>query len=98
MRQLVALNPPKKRSHLELITEILNNARTGRTKTPLMSKVGMSYRQFNHYLELLNRTGLLESNKGLYQTTPKGITFVKEYKTLLTVLLAEDYRIEPTHS
>jgi predicted transcriptional regulator len=90
MRQTLAVNSRKKRSHLELIAEILDTARIGRTKTTIMCKAGMSYRQFKHYLEFLNQAGLLESNEGVYQTTAKGVAFVKEYKTLVMVLLTED--------
>lgn len=83
MRPLEVPNPLRKRSHLQLIVEILENAKTGSTKTRIMGKVGMSYRQLNEYLEFLSCKGLIESNKGVYHTTSKGVTFVKGYKALL---------------
>jgi predicted transcriptional regulator len=83
LRSHVTSNLSKKRSNLQLIAEILENAKIGSAKTSLMCKVGMSYPQFNEYLEFLNSKGLIESNEGVYQTTSKGVAFVKEYKTLL---------------
>jgi predicted transcriptional regulator len=88
MRPPVASNPSRRRNHLQLIAEILENAKTGRTKTFIMWKVGMNHHQVNEYLEFLNRKGFIKSNKGVFQTTSKGLIFVKDYKTLLSVLLA----------
>lgn len=83
----VASNPSRKRSHLQLIAEILENAKTQRTKTYIMYKVGMNHHQVNDYLEFLNRIGLIKSNEGVFQTTSKGLIFVKDYRTLLSALL-----------
>jgi predicted transcriptional regulator len=90
MRPVGTSDPSKRRSHLELIAEILENARIASTRASLISKVGMSYHQFNEYSEFLNNKGLIESNEGVYQITAKGMTFVREYKTLLSVLLTAD--------
>lgn len=90
MRSPVASNFLKKRSHLQLIAEILENAKIGSAKTPIMCKVGMSYHQFNEYLGFLSIRGLIERNEGVYQITQKGVTFLKEYKTLLLLLLIDD--------
>jgi predicted transcriptional regulator len=72
----------KRRSPLQLIAEILENAKVGSTKTRMMYKVGMSHSQLNRYLEFLGRSSMIENDKGIYRATSKGLAFVEKFKAL----------------
>ena len=62
--------------------DILKIARGGKKKTQIMYKAKLSYDQLRVYLELLNDRGLLENNDGVYQTTDKGLNYIKTYEEI----------------
>jgi predicted transcriptional regulator len=69
------------RSSFEIIAEILETAKEGAKKTRIMYRCGLSYRFVQKYLNLLLETGLLSLGNS-YQTTEKGMGFLKKYQRL----------------
>ena len=69
------------RSSFDIIAEILEVAKRGAKKTRIMYSCGLSYLFVQKYLNLLVETGLL--NLGMsYETTEKGIGFLRKYNRL----------------
>jgi len=72
------------------MASVLRVAMSGRTKTYIMRKCNLSYRQLQAYLEILLDKGLLEVKsrdvKGnpakIFATTQRGQTFLKAYGDL----------------
>jgi predicted transcriptional regulator len=63
------------------VSQILDAANGGATKTKIMYKAYLSYQQLKEYLSMLVENGLLEFENGTqtYKTTSKGMKFVKVY-------------------
>jgi len=75
------------------MANILNVATSGKTKTCIMHKCNLSYRQLQAYLDLLQEKKLLriESHEGnnpekVYITTERGRAFLKAYNKLKTTI------------
>lgn len=47
-----------------------------------MYKARLSHSQLKQYLELLNRNGMIMNDEGVYRTTPKGLTFIREFESI----------------
>ncbi len=71
-----------RRDRHDIIAEILKTARRGEKKTYIMYKAKLSHAQLKLYLELLNRSGMIMNENGVYKTTPKGLSFVKEFEAM----------------
>ena len=71
----------KYRSSTDLVAHVLDAADGGATKTKIMFKAYLGYRQLQEYLTLLVENGLIEYNKQetKYTTTEKGRRFLKLY-------------------
>ena len=69
----------KYRSRTEIVSNILNAANGGATRTKIMYKAFLSYSQLKEYLSVLVENNLLESQEGTqtYKTTEKGLIFLK---------------------
>ena len=69
----------KYRNRYEIISSILESAKTGITKTEIMYNVFLSYAQMKGYLKYLQEHALLifEEETQLYRTTKKGLGFLK---------------------
>jgi len=69
----------KYRNRYEIISSILESAKTGITKTKIMYNVFLSYAQTISYLKYLQEHTLLifEEESQLYRTTKKGLEFLK---------------------
>ena len=76
----------RKRSDLDIIANILNEAREGAKKTRIMYRCNLSHRQLQAYLKLLLSMGLLASRSDLYKTTAKGHKFVDAHRTLKALI------------
>ena len=78
----------KNRSRTEIISNILNAANGGATKTKIMYKAFMSYSQLREYLSILVENNLLESQEGtqIYKTTEKGLNLLKMYNEIEELL------------
>jgi predicted transcriptional regulator len=68
----------KYRNRTEIISNILNAANGGISKTKIMYKAFLSYAQIKEYLPILLENNLLTLGPdGKYRTTEKGIRFLK---------------------
>lgn len=82
------------RSRWDIMASVLSAATAGKTKTYIMRKCNLSYRQLQTYLNLLRERGLLRegSNRGksnpgkIFVTTDKGRVFLKAYDNLRTTM------------
>ena len=83
------------RSRVDIIANILLAANGGAKKTHIMYKCNLSFKQLHAYLKFLVEIGLLNSvnektdtNESfvLFETTKKGQSFLKTYKTLKALL------------
>jgi predicted transcriptional regulator len=88
----LSLNDPKKRrGRLEIASSILKAAKKGAQKTQIMYHANLSFTQSSEYINLLIKSGLLETRrrnkKILYKTTSKGIKFIKNYEELKNLLV-----------
>jgi predicted transcriptional regulator len=71
----------KYRSRTDIVSQILDAANGGSTKTRIMYKAYLSYAQLKEYLSILVENGLLEYQDAeeKYRTTEKGMKFIKAY-------------------
>lgn len=71
----------KYRSRTDIVTQILQAANGGSTKTKIMYKAYLSYAQLKEYLSILIENDLLKFIEGeqQYKTTEKGIKFLRVY-------------------
>ena len=86
----------KNRSRTEIVSNILDTANGGATKTKIMYIAFLSYGQLREYLSILIEHNLLEYIEGTqtYKTTEKGINFLKIYSEigeLLQTSIENDY-------
>ena len=80
------------RSGTEIVSNILDAANRGETKTKIMYIAFLSYNQVHEYLSILIENNLIEYLDGTeaYKTTEKGLHFLKmhnEIRKLLPQLL-----------
>ena len=69
----------KNRSRTEIVSNILDAANGGATKTKIMYIAFLSYNQLREYLSILIENNLLEYLDGTqtYKTTEKGLNLLK---------------------
>jgi predicted transcriptional regulator len=74
----------KYRSRTEIVSNILDAANGGASKSKIMYKAFLSYTQLKEYLSLLIENNLLESKEGtkVYKTTEKGLKFLRMYNEI----------------
>lgn len=72
-----------RRSRIEVIVDILNEALEGANKTRLMYHCNLNFMRFNKYLQEMLDAGLIERENSnpegisIYKTTDKGREFLK---------------------
>ena len=73
----------KNRSRTEIVSNILDAANGGATKTKIMYTSFLSYNQLKDYLSVLIENNLiyLESTQ-IYKTTEKGLKFLKMHNEI----------------
>ena len=80
----------RRRDRLHIIAEILQVTLEGALKTQVMYKANLSFAQLNQYLSLLLDLDLLElkksSERAVYKTTVKGMSFLESYEQILELL------------
>jgi predicted transcriptional regulator len=78
----------KNRSRTEIVSNILDSANGGATKSKIMYKAFLSYGQLKEYLSVLIENNLIEYLDGtqIYKTTEKGLYFLKKYDELQELL------------
>jgi predicted transcriptional regulator len=84
------------RSRTEIVSNILDAANGGATKTKIMYTAFLSYNQLKDYLSVLIENNLLEYLEGsrTFKTTEKGLNFLKmhnEIGELLEPKVKRDY-------
>ena len=75
-----------KRGRLEIIAEILCYCGQQKTKTNIMYKANLNYKQMKRHLKALTSQGLLEADKNKYATTQKGYRFLELFVELNDIL------------
>ena len=80
----------RRRDRLHIMAEILQVTLEGALKTQVMYKANLSFAQLNQYLSLLLDLDLLElkksSERAVYKTTVKGMSFLESYEQILELL------------
>jgi predicted transcriptional regulator len=67
------------RDRHEIVMKILKEAESGKRRTELMLRSGLSSKQSKEYFGMLLKEGLLAIDKnGLFKTTKKGLNFLKK--------------------
>jgi len=74
--------PLHRRDRHDIIAEILKTAKRGEKKTYIMYKARLSHSQLKLYLEFLNQIGMIVKDNGVYKTTSKGLTFIREFESI----------------
>jgi len=77
-----ASEPLRRRDRHDIIVEILKTAKEGEKKTYIMYKARLSHAQLKSYLDLLNQNGMIINYDGVYQTTSKGLNFIREFESI----------------
>jgi predicted transcriptional regulator len=68
-----------RRDRHDITVEILNQAKSRKKKTEIISKVGLSFSQTRKYFKMLQDEGLLKMDeRHNYSTTPKGEEFLEK--------------------
>jgi predicted transcriptional regulator len=69
------------RSRTEIVSQVLEAASGGATKTKIMYRAFLSYRQMKEYVNLLTEKGMLvyDSVMSTFKTTEKGHRFLQIY-------------------
>ena len=76
------------RGRTEIVSNILDAANGGVTKTKIMYKAYLSYNQLREYLSVLIENNLIEYIDGTqtYKITEKGLHFLKMYNEIAELL------------
>lgn len=74
----------KYRSRTDIVSQMLEAANGGASKTKIMYKAYLSYAQLKEYLSMMLENGLIEyvQGEGLYKTTHKGTKFLGIYSQI----------------
>jgi predicted transcriptional regulator len=74
----------KKRDSLDISADILRLATSGAIKTRIVYGANLNFKIVEGYLSRLTGLGLLDNrdSQRRYQTTEKGISFIKRYEEL----------------
>ena len=74
----------KNRSRTEIVSNILDAANGGATKTKIMYIAFLSYAQLKEYLSVLVENNLIEYLEGnrTFKTTEKGLNFLKMHNEM----------------
>ena len=78
----------KYRSRTEIVSNILDAANGGATKTKIMYTAFLSYNQLKEYLSILMENNLLEHLEGTktFKTTEKGLNLLKMHSEMAELL------------
>ncbi len=72
----------KRRSPEDIVADILRSAERSISKTRIMYKAALNYKQLNKYLEILTREGLLlhDTRSRRYRSSEKGTLYVERFE------------------
>ncbi len=86
----------EKRSSIDIVSHILEAANGGASKTQIMHRALLIYRQMKEYVNFLTERGLLTYNNSqqvegyMLKTTEKGLRFIKTYNRLDDIIKEEE--------
>lgn len=83
----------QKRSNIDIIANILSEARRGSRKTGIMYRCNLSYKQLEVYLKLLLSMEFLVSRSNLFITTAKGLKFLEAYRALKELMRVDAFGV-----
>jgi predicted transcriptional regulator len=85
----------KYRGRTDIVSQILEAANGGSTKTKIMYNAFLSYAQLKEYLSVLIENGLLEHDQKTqsYRTTDKGLKFNRLYGQISGYVVAREQEI-----
>ena len=81
-----------RRSALDIISNILIEAKQGKTKTRIMYKCNLSHDQLKNYIQLLLEIGFMDKQLGTdkqkktLMTTSKGLKFLRKYAEIQAII------------
>lgn len=85
----------ERRDRLNIMAEIIENAKEGQLKTRIMYGTNLSFSQVNTYLSFLTEMGFLrvriENGKQFFETTTKGSRYVEEYREMSDLLRLQEH-------
>lgn len=85
----------ERRDRLNIMAEIIENAKEGQLKTRIMYSTNLSFSQVNTYLSFLTEMGFLrvrvENGKQFFETTAKGSRYVEEYREMSSLLRLQEH-------
>ncbi len=75
----------KRRSPEEIVADILRSTERSISKTRIMYKAALNYKQLNKYLELLTKEGLLrhDPRSRRYRSSEKGSLYVERFDEIV---------------
>lgn len=76
----------ERRSRLEIIADILSVARNGATKTEIEYIANLNFARVKRYLTYLEANGFLENSGHFYQSTKRGVEFLRDYQMMRELL------------
>ena len=84
----------KYRSRIDIVSQILEVANGGATKTKIMYKAFLSYSQMKEYLTILTDNNLLSYDEvtHVFKTTEKGFRFLQTYNLIGDVMKIQQIR------
>lgn len=81
------------RGRMDIIADILNEAKHETKKTRIMYMCNLSFRQLRIYLDFLLKKNFIalitqpeDKNSRVFKTTKKGLAFLEAYKNLQAVI------------
>ena len=82
------------RGRMDIMADILDQARTGAKKTRIMYNCNLSFRQLKVYLGFLLKRSFLavvvsaEGKSRVFKTTKKGLAFLESYRNLQAIIFS----------
>jgi len=73
---MAGIREQTRRCRHDIIVEILEDAKKGIRKSPLMRRARLSFRQVEAYLRLLSDLQLIREEREIWKTTDKGVELI----------------------
>jgi len=75
-----------RRDRIEIVADILQASKRGTTKTKIMLRADVNFKQVQKYLDILMKKDLItvtrQGRRSLFQISDKGIEYLNEYNRL----------------
>lgn len=80
-----------KRGYIDIIADILRVAEKGSIKSHIVYGADLNFKMFERYIEEINDSGLIRRNRdGKFETTEKGLKFLKRYEELKMMISPDE--------